>query len=132
MSKYTFRFVSSYLGEIDYEVIGDGAPYRATVRRRAESYERSIFNGDEAEWQRDVVAAVGTIHRRVSYETISPEVVSAFNHWLQAEHALQIAHIKAHPERYGELAEGDPLLNAPVIVTGAHYVVGKGWVLQQA
>lgn len=128
----SFRFVSAYLGEVQYEVIGDGAPYRVTVRRRAESYERSIFNGGEAEWQRDVVAAIGTLHRHISCDEISPDVVAAFNHWLQAEHAMSIAHMKAHPARYGALSDDDPIVQPPAAVTGAHYVVGTGWVLHHA
>lgn len=128
MPKYEFRFISAYLGQIDYEVFGDGPSYRVSVRREASAYERSIFNGGDAEWQRDVVDAIGLIHKRASYEPISGAVVEAFNAWRQGEHDAFVAKLKASPEKYGDIPETDPLLKAPIAVTGAHYVVDTGWV----
>lgn len=128
--QYRFRWTCSFMGQMEYEVIGDGAPYRVEVRREAGAYERSIFNGDETEWQRDVVAAVDVLHRVSHPEKPVPAgVVEAFNGWLQERHAAHAADIARQPDRYGVLAEDDPILKAPRAVRGGHYVVDRGWVI---
>ena len=125
--QFRFEFISSYMGERDYRVHGDGEPYRIRERWQANSYERSIFNGGDAEWQRDVVAAIGLIQR--GGEPISQAVVDAFSAWRAAKHAKDIDYICAHPERYGNISRDDPLWVAPTVVRGAHYEVGEGWIV---
>jgi hypothetical protein len=122
-----FEFVLTYLGYCIYEVYGDGPSYRIQLRQRADAYERSIFAGTDAEWQRDIVAAIGLLHR-CDGQPISQPVVDAFNDWRAARHASDVAHLRAHPERYGSLSESDPVLVAPAPVRGARYLVGTGWV----
>jgi hypothetical protein len=131
-----FRWVSSYLNIVDYDVYGDGSPYRIETRRAINrfnyDYQRSIFNGTEAEWQRDVIGAIDLLFRSHHTEQALPQtVVDAFNAWRAAEHAQQIAHIKAHPEKYGDLDENDPLFEAPPVVRGAQYVISTGWVVSE-
>lgn len=128
--QYRFRWTCSYMGTVEYEVIGDGPSYRVEIRRSVCDYQRKIYNGDEAEWQRDVVAAIDLLRRRTfSERPIPADVTAAFNVWLQANHAEQVCQIKAAPERYGELATDDPILAAPRQAKGAHYVIGQGWIL---
>lgn len=125
-----FRWTVSYLGCVEYEVWGDGAPYRVEVRREASAYERAAFNGTDAEWQRDVEGAIGLIRRVPDCDRpISPHVVDAFNAWRSAEHETFVERLRSRPERYGNIAPNDPLLVPPPVVRGAHYEVGKGWVV---
>ena len=123
-----FDFISSYRGCWDYLVHGDGEPYRISERRRADSDERSIFNGSEAEWQRQVVAAVGLLYR-ADGRPISQGVVHAFNAWRAAEDAKDVAEILSKPERYGIHSREDPRLAPPIAARGAQYEFGKGWIL---
>ena len=128
---YRFRWTSSYMGKVDYEVLGDGNPYTATVRREASDYEKSIYNHASplADWERDEVASIGLLHRHDSRYPISQEVVDAFNAWRQAEHDAFVKLLRGNPHKYGPLAEDDPLLVAPVPARGAHYQVGTGWIV---
>src|SRR6185437_3233960 len=123
-----FESISSYRGCWDYQVHGDGEPYRISERRRADSYERSNFSGSEAEWQRQVVGAIGLVYR-VDKRTISQEVVDAFNAWRALEHARTVKEILSKPECYGVLSPEDPRLAPPIATRGAQYEFGKGWIL---
>jgi len=126
----TFRSVLSYRGCHTYEVCGDGSPYRVEVRHDASAYHRSIFGGDDAKWQRDVVAAIGLLHRRHDCDTpVSQRVVDAFNAWRAAEHAQIVEEIRSQPGRHGNLAPDNPILVPPQVVCGARYEAGKGWVV---
>lgn len=113
------------MGFAEYEVAGDGAAYRVEVRRSVSEYERSIFSGTEAEWQRDVIPSIGLLRRM--YEPRKPipgAVIAAFNTWRAAEHARTVSEIR---DRYGpslNLVFPDP----PPPVRGGAYVVGSGWV----
>ena len=75
-----FHWKVAYMGEVDYEVYGDGAVYRVSLRYAAEPYFRSIYNGDENQWQREVVASVGVLHTGCS-EMVKPEVLAAFREY---------------------------------------------------
>jgi len=111
-------------------VVGDGAPYRVELRWEASPYERSISNCDDAKWQRDVVAAVGLLYRSPGcHQPIPQRVVDGFNAWRAAEHAKSVSEIRSHPERYRNISDNDPLLAPPAVVRGAHYEVGKGWIV---
>lgn len=126
---YRFSRIGSYLGCIEFEVWGDESPYRITVRQSAGDYERSIFNGDEQEWRRDVLDAVGLAYRAGDPEAhIAPEVIAAFNTWRAREHAGFIQQLRSAPERYGLIEDGDPILAVPPTIKGAYYVVNTGWV----
>ena len=73
----TIAWKVSYLQEVDYEVYGDGPMYRVSVRWAADTYFRSIYNGDEDQWQREIVAGVRVLHTSKS-EMVKPEVLAAF------------------------------------------------------
>ena len=57
---FTFRWESSYMDVVEYSVFGDGNPYRASLRRAAGDYEKSIYNHASplADWEHDVVASI--------------------------------------------------------------------------
>ncbi len=126
---YSFKWVSSYMGCVDYTVYGDGESYRVQVRRETSDYERGRFNHNSMnEWDRDVVASIDLLRRvNRSDQPIKAEIVDAFNAWLQAKHSAFVAKLRAEPERYGEIAEDDPVLIAPRVVHGGFYAVGCGW-----
>lgn len=113
------------MGFAEYEVAGDGAAYRVEVRRSASEYERSIFSGTEAEWQRDVIPSIGLLRRM--YEPMKPipgAVVAAFNAWRTAEHARTLSEIRDRHGTIPDLVSSDP----PPPVCGGAYVVGSGWI----
>jgi hypothetical protein len=128
---YRFRWTCSYMGTVDYEVVGDGPVYTATVRREASDYEKSRYNHRSplADWERDVVASIGLLHRHDSRYPISQDVVDAFNAWRQDEHERLVKMIRDNPHKYGPLVDDDPLLVPPVPARGAHYQVGTGWIV---
>lgn len=125
----TFKWTSSYLGYIEYEVFGDGPKYTLELRHHADDYERSIFNGSEEEWQRDVVALIDVLRRKHDVTTpMDPRVIEAFNAWRKSEHEKFLAEVRAKPEKY-DLPENDPLRIPPPIVRGGHYAGDQGWVI---
>lgn len=127
--RITFENVSAYMGTFDYMVYGDGQPYRVEVRRSAGDYERSVFNGDDARWNRDVLGAIDLLRRTSDPgRALTAAVVAAFNQWQAARHATNLARIVSNPARYGELAADDALRIPPRPVRGAVYQVGTGWV----
>jgi len=77
----TIAWKVSYMGEVDYEVFGDGTPYRVSVRFEAGTYFRSIYNGSQEQWDREVVASVGLAHRQCS-EMVKPEVLAALQAYI--------------------------------------------------
>jgi hypothetical protein len=125
--QFSFHWVSRFLDSDDYEVVGDGAPYRITLRFGAGAYERSIFNGDEAAWQREAVSAVGFLCRGDT-AAISQSVVDQFNAWRATEHAQTVRELQSRPDLFGPVPEGDPRLESPRTVQGARYVTGIGWI----
>ncbi len=76
-SPITIAWKVSYMQAVDYMVYGDGVPYRVEVQWGADSYFRSIYNGDEDQWQREIVASVGILCT-ASHEMVKPEVLEAF------------------------------------------------------
>lgn len=128
---YNFHWTCSYMDTVDYHVFGDGQRYTATVRRTASEYEKSIYNHASpcADWDRDVVASIGLIHRSDSRFPISQEVVDAFNAWQLAKHEAFLQLLQDHPEKYGEITSDDPIVRAPPPVRGAFYRVGTGWII---
>jgi len=126
----TFRFKCSYMNCTDYEVHDETGSYIVETRNRVCDYERSVYNGGPAEIERDLVGAIGKMHRNPSnYWQIPAATVHAFNAWRKAEHEAFMAKLDGAPERYGEIAADDPLRRAPMPMDGAHYEVGEGWVV---
>jgi hypothetical protein len=116
MSEYRFRWTCSYMNSASFDVIGDGQMYSIELRRGVCDYERSIFNGTEEEWQRDIVPLIGCIKRDSGSRDsgIKQEVVDAFNAWRMAEYLEHRASIDAQPEKYGIVDwDNDPVFPAP-------------------
>lgn len=117
------------MGEAEYRITGDGAPYLVRVRRSADEFHRSIFNGTAEDWAREVVGALNRIIRCSDPATPVPcDVVAAFNDWLDREHAALITAIRADRERSGHPGDDHPALGPPIDVQRAAYVTGTGWV----
>ena len=127
MQRYHFRWTCSYLGVVDYEITDGTGTYRAELRREASDYERGIYNGDEDQWQREVVASIGALHRYISTEWIPDETVRAFNEWRAQKHASTIAEMKAQPHRYGDPTTLERDFPPPIPAKSGRYVSGKGW-----
>jgi hypothetical protein len=97
-----FRWTCSYQGSVWYTVDDATGRYGLELRRRADDYERKCYNGDDADWQRNIVAMIGVLRREHDIAKPIPDATfHSFNAWLIAEHAKHMAHLRAHPERYG-------------------------------
>jgi hypothetical protein len=129
--KPTFRWHCSYVGTIDYMVTDATGVYRADLRRSFDDYESNISKGEDV--RQECRTAIGILRRsscinvgadRYSF-TVPRETVDAFNEWRAAEHAAHVAQLRAHPERYREIADDDPLIAAPVPAKRGEYVFGE-------
>jgi hypothetical protein len=127
--KPTFRWTCSYLNCVWYEVTDETGTYEVELRRRVSDYERSITSYTDEAWERDVVAAIGILHRTSSTRPIPDETVAAFNEWQQSVREEWIAKWKANPDRYGLFDPTDISAQPFEPVKGGHYVIGKGWVV---
>jgi hypothetical protein len=106
-----------------FDVHGDGQKYEIELRHRVCGYERSIFNGTEAEWQRDVVPLVGAIKRSDGIR-IPQSVVEAFNTWRMTEYREHRRQIESQPHRYGMIDwDNDPVFVAPKPVCAAYAAI---------
>jgi hypothetical protein len=133
VTRYRFRWTCAYMGCVEYEVLGDGPQYKVEIRRSTSEYERSVFNGTEDEWQRDVLGALGGLRRyHMPTESIPDPVVDAFNDWRAAEHSARMRELRSQPERYGEIAEDDPVFAPPPPVHALVYAPGEGWTTTYA
>ena len=115
-NKYRFRWTCSYMNSAWFDVIGDGQTYQIELRRGISDYERSIWNGTEEAWQRDIVPLIGCIKPDSGsrQDGIPQEVVDAFNAWRMFEHLDFRASIERHPEKYGVVDwDNDPSYAAP-------------------
>ena len=78
-----FHWKVSYMQQVDYEVWGDGATYRVSIRYWADSYGPNCnYNGGEDRYNREVIASVGVLHAHCS-EMVKPEVLAAFRAYLE-------------------------------------------------
>ena len=110
-----FKFHCSYQGSTWFDVWDATGMYQIELRRSADDYERKFYNGDDADWQRNIVAMIGvmrgasgSIEREIPADTLR-----AFNAWRQAEHDEHLAQMRAQPERYGtDLSDIKPPLLA--------------------
>lgn len=116
----TFVWKVSGFGEVDYRVYGHRTVQSVRTAREtlSEDYYRSIYNGDDDQWQREHVARYGGIW--VNYSTdgkwprhMPEDVYRAFCDHCRAEHAKYVEwhNIKAkeYGPDWGELKEMDPL-----------------------
>ena len=124
----TFRWKCSWWGCQAYEVRDETGMYEVETRYLAHDRERSISTYDDDGWQRDVLGAIGLLRRSANSGTPIPQkTVDAFNAWRMAEHAAHVKRLRDNPDRYGENAADE--VEPPMVVRGARYVVGRGWVV---
>jgi hypothetical protein len=126
-----FRWTCSYMGRQEFEVIDETGTYRVETRYEASDYQRGISSYDDQGWQREVVDAIGLLYRyhgRLD-QPIPQSTVDAFNAWRLAEHQAFVKLLRDHPDKYGtNAADG---VEPPMVVRGARYVVGTGWVVNE-
>ena len=138
---YTFEFTCGYMGCIEYAVYGDGTPrhivsYRIEWRRQFGDYERSITNtgGDPTYIARMIEPTIGKVCRASdARQPIPADVLEAFNAWRLAKHEADMAHMKAHPERYGDFARIEAEYPPPAPLAGIHLKDDiSGWLDDEA
>ncbi len=101
-----FKWKCSYQGSVWYDVWDETGMYEIELRRRADDYERKCYNGDDADWQRNVVDMIGVLRRAYSIDQEIPaSTLFAFNAWIITEHEKHVAELKAQPERYGDVSD---------------------------
>ena len=125
-----FNFKCSYLGNLSYAVSDDTGVYEAEVRRDLISYDDYHYNGTRGEYARDIEESLNLLHRHCeSWLPMPAATIAAFNAWLVAEDERMKSHILGNPTRYGITSPNDPFFQAPKPAAGAHYEVGKGWII---
>jgi hypothetical protein len=131
---YGFGFKSAFLNLNQDEVTGDGPPYRIETRQATtpaqDAYQRSIFTGDDEQWERDVIGATNLLFRVPDSDQPLPQaVVEAFNAWRAQDGAEQLAAALSRFERLDGINPEHPMVEAPAVVQGAYYVTGRGWLV---
>lgn len=120
----TFVWKCSYQNELEYQVVGD-LPVRS-IEVYSEcthgllDYQRKIYNGDAAEFERTMVARQGGVLIRyveVPYNAASywndrrwtQSFYQAFVQWLKDDHARQLEEMARRRVRYGYTLEEYPV-----------------------
>jgi hypothetical protein len=97
-----FKWQCSYQGCTWFNVWDHTGMYEIEFRQRADAYERTCYNGDDADWQRNVVAMIGVVRRSHDSATPIPDsTFRAFNTWRAAEHEKHLSDMRSQPQRYG-------------------------------
>lgn len=117
----SFRWTCGFMGRTTWIVSDHSGTFEVEHRHTTCGYERSIHNGDDGDFQRTVVAMLGTILRHDG-RPLDQRTVDAFNAHKASEHARQIAQLRADPERYGPILDSDH--PAPALVRGFYYLDG--------
>jgi hypothetical protein len=125
---YHFKWQSGYMGTVDYMVTDSTGTFRAELRTQLGDYERSILNYDADGIAKHVESTIGLLTRCVcdNHGEILPETIAAFNAWRADEHARQMAHMRAHPERYGT-EFNEPWFQPPKPVHAGRWSEQTGW-----
>lgn len=101
-----FKWRCSYQGKIWYDCWDETGMYELELRRSADDYERKFYNGNDDEWQRNNVAMIGVLRRSHNIDQPVPDsTFQAFNEWLESEFNSHMAHMKANPQRYGDVTD---------------------------
>ena len=134
-----FRWTCSYMGTVWYQVTDATGTYEAELRHQLSDYESSICNGDDV--RQESRSAIGILRRSCPVKLTSGEysfavpreTVEAFNAWRAAEHAERVAKLRGDTDRYGIIADNDPILKAPIPAKHGEYVHGEyRWVVLSA
>jgi len=121
-----FSWKCSYQGSIWFQAWDHTGVYEIELRCRAEDYERKCYNGDDADWQRNVVAMIGVARRAyLADREIPTSTLQAFNAWRLAEHEKHMTELRGNPERYGT----DFSDIKPPALARAAAVYQDGWII---
>lgn len=130
MNEIRFKWHCSYQGSVWFEVWDETGKYELELRRSAEDYERKFYNGDDADWQRNVVNMIGVLRRSHNIDREVPSAtLQAFNAWRKAEHDTWIAQMIAQPHRYGDPKTWQPSFGQPPTPARAAARYENGWII---
>ena len=128
--KPRFKWTCSYRGSQWFDVTDETGTYEVELRHTIIEDDRSIYNGSDAEWDREVVCSLNVLHRsHWSNREIPASTVAAFNEWRQAERDQVFAEMAAEPQRYGDPSTFTKYFEPITPARGGRYVIGTGWVI---
>jgi len=99
-----FKWKCSWLGHVSYEVRDDSGVWEITVRRSFSEYHRLACRPETRDYE---AVQIDVLSMGASDRAPSLDLLREFNAWLADDHAGQIAFIRSHPERYGEITQAD-------------------------
>ena len=99
-----FKWKCSWLGHVSYEVRDDSGVWEITVRRSFSDHDRRACRPETREYE---AGQIDVLSMGASDRAASLDLLREFNGWLADDHAGQIAFIRSHPERYGEITQAD-------------------------
>ena len=126
---FHFEWKSGYMGTVDYIVTDETGTFRASLRHSLGDYERSVLNPHAGEnYPAQVESEIGILRRCVcdNRGEVLPETLAAFNAWRTSEHERQMAHMRAHPDRYGT-EFNEPWFQPPKPVHAGRWSKESGW-----
>ena len=99
-----FKWKCSWLGHVSYEVRDDSGVYEIAIRRTFSDYDRMACRPEARDYE---AGQIDVLSLGASDRAPSLVFLHEFNAWLEEDHAEQLAFIRSHPERYGEITEAD-------------------------
>lgn len=99
-----FKWKCSWLGHVSYEVRDDSGVYEIAIRRTFSDYDRMACRPEDRDYE---AGQIDVLSLGASDRAPSLAFLREFNAWLAEDHAGQLAFIRAHPERYGEITKAD-------------------------
>jgi len=111
-----------------HDVWVDGQYFQIEVGDDSYKGRREFFSGmSDVEFERDIVGRTNTV--TMMDRTAPPEaLVASFNQWRTEFYAERVNRLRSQPERYGDIADDDPLIQPYPDVVAARYELGHGWV----
>lgn len=122
MIKRHFKFRSSYMGCVWFDITDETGTYQAKLRTGLGDYERSILNPHAPGIQEECLSAIGLLTKCVADNRgeISQETISEFNAWRLSEHNAAMAIVQNRfPDEYDFLP--------PSPVYAGFWESGKHW-----
>lgn len=135
-----FRFVCSYQCESNYEcVLPTGERIRLSLRWEAPEYIKNYISDADIRFVPEYVQAIGILRSTQWYKNsslrdgeVTPDVLTAFNQWLKAEHEKEVQDIFKFWQRFRPEATREEVIAQhpprPEAVAGCWQGLEKGWV----
>lgn len=126
---FTFKLRHLRFGNaLWFDVWENGLHYQVTVGDTSHRHSEDWMSGlTDEQYRRDVVGRENLISL---FNTSAPskELVDAFNAWREKLHAELLDRVCSQPDRYGVIAQDDPIRKPYPVVHAASYEIGVGWV----